>query len=58
MKGLLKRATAIGRRLNRLADSTLKVYEADLEKGSTVCWRLRPVAPAGKKMQRVVKRLR
>ena len=32
MKGLLKRACAIGRRRDRLSDSTLKVYEADLER--------------------------
>jgi transposase len=31
LKGLLKRACAIGRRRENLADSTLKAYEADLD---------------------------
>ena len=58
MKGLLKRACALGRRRDRLADSTLKVYEADLEKRLDRLLVLQPVAPAGKKMQRVIKRFR
>ena len=58
MKGLLKRACALGRRRDRLADSTLKVYEANLEKRLDRLLALHPVAPAGKKMQRVVKRFR
>jgi len=58
MKGLLKRACALGRRRDRLADSTLKVYEADLEKRLDRLLALQPAAPAGKKMQRVVKRFR
>jgi transposase len=58
MKGLLKRACALGRRRDRLADSTLKVYEAGLEKRLDRLLALHPVAPAGKKMQRVVKRFR
>jgi transposase len=58
MKGLLKRACALGRRRDRLADSTLKVYEADLEKRLDRLLALQPVASAGKKMQRVIKRFR
>lgn len=58
MKGLLKRACALGRRRDRLADSTLKVYEADLEKRLDRLLALTPTAPAGLKMQRVVKRFR
>jgi hypothetical protein len=58
MKWLLKRACALGRRRDRLADSTLKVYEADLEKRLDRLLALQPAAPAGKKMQRVVKRFR
>ena len=58
MKGLLKRACALGRRRDRLADSTLKVYEADLEKRLDRLLALQPVAPAAQKMQRVIKRFR
>ena len=58
MKGLLKRACALGRRRDRLADSTLKVYETNLEMRLDRLLALHPVAPAGKKMQRVVKRFR
>ena len=58
MKGLLKRACTLGRRRDRLADSTLKVYEADLEKRLDRLLALRPVALAGQKMQRVIKRSR
>jgi transposase len=58
MRGLLKRACALGRRRDRLADTTLKVYEADLEKRLDRLLALCPIVPAGKKMQRVVKRFR
>ena len=58
MKGLLKRACALGRRRDRLADSTLKVYEANLEKRLDRLLALQPVAPAGKKMSQVIKRFR
>src|SRR3954465_8744242 len=34
LKGLLKRACAIGRRREALADSTLKIYQADLNRAS------------------------
>ena len=58
MKGLLKRACAIGRRRDRLADSTLRIYEADLERRLDLLLALTPTTPAGRKMQRVVKKFR
>jgi len=49
MKGLLKRACAIGRRRDHLTDSTLKVYEADLERRLDRLLALtRPLRPAAK----------
>jgi transposase len=58
MKGLLKRACAIGRRRDRLTDSTLKVYEADLERRLDRLLALAPTAPAGGKIQHVIKKVR
>ena len=58
MKGLLKRACAIGRRRHRLADSTLKVYQADLEKRLDRLIALTPTAPAGTKLQGVIRKVR
>ena len=58
MKGLLKRACAIGRRRDRLSASTLKVYEADLERRLDRLFALVPTSPAGRKMQRVVRKAR
>jgi len=58
LKGLLKRACALGRRRDRLADSTLKVYEADLERRLDRLLALTPAASAGRKMQRVVRKTR
>lgn len=58
MKGLIKRACALGRRRDHLALSTLKVYEADLEKRLDRLLALHPLAPEGKKLQRVIKRFR
>ena len=58
MKGLLKRACAIGRRRDRLCDRTLKVYEADLERRLDRLLALTPATPAGRKMQRVVRKVR
>jgi transposase len=58
MKGLIKRACALGRRRDRLADSTLKVYEADLERRLDRLLALTPTTPAGTKMQRVIKKVR
>lgn len=57
-KGLLKRACAIGRRRDRLTDSTLKVYEADLERRLDRLLALTPTAPAGRKIQHVIKKVR
>jgi transposase len=58
MKGLFKRACALGRRRDRLADSTLKVYEADLERGLDRLLALAPTASAGMRLQRIVKKFR
>ena len=58
MKGLLKRACAIGRRRDRLTASTLKVYEADLERRLDRLLAPTPATPAGRKMQRVIKKVR
>jgi len=58
LKGLLKRACAIGRRRDRLADSTLKVYRADLEKRLDRLLALKPQAPPGKKLQRAIRKCR
>lgn len=58
MKGLLKRACAIGRRRGRLSDSTLKIYEADLERRLDRLLALMPATPAGRKMQRAIKKFR
>ncbi len=43
MKGLIKRACALGRRRDRLVVSTLKVYEADLEKQLEFLLALQPI---------------
>ena len=56
--GLLKRACAIGRRRDHLTDSTLKVYEADLERRLDRLLALTPTAPAGRKIQHVIKKVR
>ena len=58
MKGLLKRACAIGRRRGALADSTLKIYEADLERRLDRLLALTPTTPAGHKIQRAIKKVR
>ena len=58
MKGLLKRACAIGRRRDRLSDSTLKIYEADLERRLDLLLAPTPTTPAGRKMQRAIKKFR
>jgi len=58
LKGLLKRACAIGRRRDRLADSTLKVYRADLERRLDRLLALKPGASAGKKLQRAIRKFR
>ena len=58
LKGLLKRACAIGRRRDRLADSTLKLYKADLERRLSRLLALNPLAASGKKLQRAIKKWR
>jgi transposase len=58
LKGLLKRACAIGRRRETLADSTLKVYEGDLDRRLDRLLRLTPTHPAGRKLQKMFKGIR
>ena len=49
LKGLLKRACALGRRRDGLADSTLKTYLADLNRRLDRLLSLRPAHAAGRK---------
>ena len=56
--GLFRRACAIGRRRDRLAASTLKVYEADLEKRLNRILEMSPTTVPGRKLMRAVKRFR
>jgi len=58
LKGLLKRACAIGRRRARLTDATLKSYAADLERRLDRLMALVPSHPAGGKLQAVIKKTR
>jgi len=58
LKGLLKRACAIGRRRDKLADSTLKIYEADLNRRLDRLMSLNPTHKAGCKLQRMIKKVR
>jgi transposase len=58
IKGLLKRACAIGRRRDSLADSSLKVYEADLNRRLDRLLTLTPTDPAGRKLHKVIKKIR
>jgi transposase len=58
MKGLLKRACAIGRRRERLAGSTLKIYEADLNRRLDRLMTLVPDGPPGQKLQKIIKKIR
>ena len=58
LKGLFKRACAIGRRRDRLADSTLKVYRANLERRLDRLLSLKPEAPTGRKLQRAIRKFR
>ena len=48
LKGLLKRACAIGRRRDALADGTLKIYEADLNRRLDRLMSLIPTHKAGR----------
>jgi transposase len=58
LKGLLKRACAIGRRRDRLTDATLKSYEADLDRRLDRLMALVPSHPAGSRLQTVIKKTR
>ena len=55
---LLGRACRIGRRRDRLADSTLRAYEAKLDKHLDDLMRRAPTHEAGVKFQRVIKKIR
>lgn len=58
VKGLLKRACAIGRRRDELKDATLKNYEADLNRRLDRLMALAPTAKAGRKLQTMFKKVR
>jgi len=58
LKGLLKRACAIGRRRDELADGTLKAYDADLNRRLDRLLNLTPTHKAGRKLQKTFKEIR
>jgi len=58
LKGLLKRACAIGRRRANLADSTLKTYQADLNRRLDRLMNLVPDGKPGRKLQTIIKKIR
>ncbi len=58
VKGLLKRACAIGRRRDGLADATLKTYQADLDRRLDRLMTSIPTTPAGRKLQTIIKKVR
>src|SRR4051794_13091238 len=58
LKGLLKRACAIGRRHEALADSTLKVYQADLNRRLDRLMSLVPTTRAGAKLHTIIRKCR
>ena len=58
MKGLLKRACAIGRRRVDLTDGTLKIYEADLDRRLDRLMSLDPIHKAGSRIQKIIKKVR
>jgi transposase len=58
LKGLIKRACAIGRRRERLTDATLKSYEADLDRRLDRLMALVPHHPAGAKLQTMIRKTR
>ena len=58
LKGLLKRACAIGRRRTDLKDATLRAYEADLERRLDRLLVLDPTQPAGIKLRRIIRKVR
>jgi transposase len=55
---LLKDACAIGRRRSDLADSTLQAYEAKLNRRLDRLMSLAPTAPAGHRLQKIIKKVR
>jgi transposase len=58
LRHLLGRACRIGRRRARLADATLKTYEARLDARLDDLMRRTPIHKAGVKLQRMIKRTR
>ena len=58
LKGLLKRACAIGRQRDQLADGTLKAYDADLNRRLDRLLSLAPTHKAGRKLQKTFKEIR
>ena len=58
LKGLLKRACAIGRRRANLKAATLKTYEADLERRLDCLLALDPTHAAGIKLKRMIRKVR
>jgi transposase len=58
LKGLLKRACAIGRRRDGLADSTLKIYLGDLNRRLDRLLALNPNHKAGQKLKQTIKAIR
>jgi transposase len=58
LKGLLKRACAIGRRRLNLRDATLKAYEADLERRLDRLLALDPTHPVGIRLRRMIRKVR
>src|SRR3954468_22512672 len=58
LKGLLKRACAIGRRQPDLADTTLKRYKADLDRRLDRLMDRTPTLLAGVKLHRLIKKVR
>jgi transposase len=57
-KFLLKRACAIGRRRDALADGTLTAYERDLDGRLTRLLALEPVTPTGRKLRKGIEKCR
>ena len=58
LKGLLKRACAIGRRRDALADATLKAYAADLDQRLDRLMSLVPTDRAGIRLQKIIRKTR
>ena len=58
LKGLLERACAIGRRRDALADATLKVYAADLDRRLDRSMSLVPTDRAGIRLRKIIRKTR